>query len=544
MRAAVAAALAVAALLSAGCDAADDGTSVGGEVPEARRYGGTVVIGGQGEMATLNPMAIADYVSDQVARFAVFTTLVRFDADLEPVPYLAESWELDADSTRLTIRLREGVAWHDGEPLTAEDVAFTFRLAKDPETGYRARSYFSSWDSVEVVDRHTVRFRVEPAAGLLYPWVLTPVLPEHVLGDVPPGEMAGHPFGTRELVGSGPFRFVEHVAGDRWVLEANTDFPEEMGGRPFVDRLVYRVVPDETTLLAELRSGAVDFYMKVLPSQLDRVREEAGHRLVTFPFPSYGFVGWNSRRPYFGEAGVRRAVTMAIDRREVIDVALNGLGRPATGPIGPWHWAHDSTWRPLAHDPDSARAILDRHGWRDTDGDGIRQKEGTDFRFDLATNDTRRRRDVAVLIQSQLAEVGIAARPRVREYASLVQAVTSPERDFDAVVLSFQPDLVVDDRDLWSCDRMDQPFQFTSYCDSAVDAVLDSIPRAVERDRRRRLLRRYNELIQRDQPYTFLFFEDRADGLGAGLRGVEMDARGELVGVADWWVHPAGRRSR
>jgi peptide/nickel transport system substrate-binding protein len=493
-------------------------------------------------MPTLNPLAISDYVSDQVARFALFSTLVRYDEDLRPEPRLAESWSLNGDSTRLTFRLREGVQWHDGEPLTAEDVAFTFRRAKHPDVGYRGRSYFAAWDSVEVVDRHAVRFHVRPTAGLLYAWIITPIVPEHVLGDVPPGELGRHPFGTRSPVGSGPFRFVEHSQGDRWVFEANPDFPEEMGGPPYAERLIYRVVPDETTLLAETRSGNVHFYMKVLPSQLDRVRADDGLELVTFPFPSYGFVGWNTRRPLFGEAGVRRALTMAIDREEIVDAALNGLGRPATGPLGPWHWAYDSTWSPLPHDPDSARAILERHGWRDTDGDGVRERDGTEFAFELSTNDTRQRRDVAVLVQSQLAEVGVEASPAVREYASLVEAVTGPARDFDAVVLAFQPDLVVDDRDLWACDRRDQPMQFTGYCDEGLDAVLDSLPRTTDRERRRRLLHRYNEIVHRDQPYSFLFFEDRADALRQGLEGVTMDARGELVSVQDWWLRPGARR--
>lgn len=531
--------LGLLAAVACGGDAGDDS---GADVPEERRRGGTIVIGGQGEMPTLNPLAISDYVSDQVARFALFSTLVRYDEDLRPEPWLAESWSLSDDSTRLTFRLREGVEWHDGEPLTAEDVAFTFRMAKHPDVGYRARSYFARWDSVEVVDRHTARFHVRPTAGLLYAWIATPIVPEHVLGDVPPGELAQHPFGTRNPVGSGPYRFVEHSQGDRWVFEANRDFPEEMGGPPHADRLIYRVVPDETTLLAEARSGNVDFYMKVLPSQLDRVRGDDGLDLVTFPFPSYGFVGWNTRRPLFEEAGVRRALTMAIDREEIVDAALNGLGRPATGPLGPWHWAYDSTWSPLPHDPDSARALLERHGWRDADGDGVRERDGTEFAFELATNDTRQRRDVAVLVQSQLADVGVEASPAVREYASLVEAVTGPARDFDGVVLAFQPDLVVDDRDLWACDRRDQPMQFTGYCDEELDAVLDSLPRTIDRERRRRLLHRYNEIVYRDQPYSFLFFEDRADALRRGLEGVTMDARGELVTVQDWWLRPEARR--
>lgn len=513
----------------------------GERVREAERRGGTAVVAAQGEVPTLNPLAIADYAGDQLARHVVFTTLLRYDAELRPRPYLAESWELNEDSTRLTFHLREDVRWHDGKPVTAEDVAFTFRRATDPDVGYRLASYLGAYDSVEVVDRHTVRFGVEPTAGYLYAWVGTPIVPEHVLGDVPPGDLSSHPFGTRELVGSGPFRFVERTAGDRWVFEANPEFPDELGGRPDLDRLVYRVIPEPSTLMAELRTGGVDLYLRVLPNHLSRIRDEPGLELRTVAQPSFAFLAWNTRRPLFADDRVRRALLMAIDRREIIDGALNGLGVPATGPMGPWHWAYDSTRDPLPHAPDSARALLSGAGWTDRDGDGVRERDGRDFRFRLTTNQRPVRRDVAVMIQSHLREVGVAVEPRIREYAALVQTLTAPERDFDAALLSLQMDLVVDDRSLWSCARRETPMQFSGFCDPEMDALMDSIPGVLDRERRRDILRRYDRRIYRRLPVGFLYFEEQAHALREGLEGVRLDARGELVSVGEWWLRPDAR---
>lgn len=514
------------------------------EVAEERRYGGTAVVAGLGQPPSVNPFFLTDYVARELATRALFTPLVRLGPDQRPRPWLARTWDRSEDGATVTFRLRDDVSWHDGEPVTAADVAFTFRTARNPNVGAAMAHRFSAWDSVEVLGDHELRFHVDPSADLstgLFAWAMTPVAPEHLLGDVPPSELSTAPFGTREPVGSGPFRFVDHRAGDRWILEANPDHPEALGGRPYLDRLVYRVVPDESTLLAELRRGEVHFYMKVLPSQAERIREAPDLRLATFSFPQYGFVAWNTRRAPFGEEALRRALTLAIDRRALISSQLHGLGSPATGPLGPWQWAYDTTWRPAPHDPDSARALLDGLGWRDGDGDGVRERGGRDLAFALLAPDNQLQGDLAVMIQAQLAEVGVALRPRVREWASMVGDLTGRGRDFDAAILSFQPDLVVDDRDLWHCERPDHPLHLSGWCDPTLDAVMDSLTVASDRETRRRLLRRYNELVYRAHPFTFLYFERRADGLRRSLHGVELDARGELVSVTEWWIHPDAR---
>lgn len=531
-----------AALAVAGCGDRSAPARYGDDVPREQRYGGTAVVAGAGQAPSLDPFALTDYASRQLATRVLFTPLVTLDADQRPRPWLARSWEREGD--RVTFHLRDDVRWHDGEPVTARDVAFTFRAATDPEVGAPLAYRLSAWDSVEVVDEHTVRFRVDPGADMetgLFAWAMTPVAPEHLLGGMTASELASSPFGTDAPVGSGPFRFVEHRVGDRWVFEANPDFPEELGGRPYLDRLVYRVVPEESTLLAELRSGEVDLYMKVLPTQVERIRRDPDLRLATFDFPQYGFVVWNTRRAPFDRETVRAALTLGIDREEIVQSELRGLGAPATGPLGPWHWAYDSTRRPAPYDPDSARALLEGLGWRDTDGDGVREKDGGELAFELLAPDNRLPSAVSVLLQAQLNEVGVAVRPRVREWASMVGALTGEARDFDAAVLSFQPDLVVDDRDLWQCERSDHPLHLSGWCDPRLDTVMDSLTLALDRETRRRLLRRYDELVYRAHPFTFLYFEARADGLRRSLRGVELDPRGELVSVTEWWIHPDAR---
>lgn len=535
------AALGLAAALSGACDADSSARSAGQGSPEAERRGGTAVVGGREPVATLNPLTATDYVAHQLQRHVLFVTLVRADSAQRAVPYLARSWETNADTSEVTFHLRSDVRWHDGTPTTAADVAFTFRSAKNPEIPFPNRTFFDQWDEVEVVDDTTVRFTLRPHAGFLFGWSETAIVPRHLYEDVPPAELASRPFGTSEPVGNGPFRLVERRGTDAWIFEANPEFPAALGGRPYLDRLVYRAIPDPTTLLSELRGGGVHYYVDLPPGQLGRVETDAATRVVTYPGRTVTFIAWNTRRPPFTETAVRRALTMAIDRGQLVSVVRNGLGSVASGPVGPWHWAHDPGWRPLPFAPDSARALLEKAGWRDVDGDGVREREGRELRFDLLTNENPMRRDIAVIVQEQLASVGVGARPRVRETASLAAAVTGAERDFAGVILAFTQDWVLDDRDQWTCARRDQPFHFSGFCSETLDAVLDSIPVARHRETRERLYRRWHETIQREQPYTYLFNDVSAAGLRRELHGARPDARGDLVTVREWWLEQAAR---
>ena len=513
------------------------------DVPEAERYGGTLVVAGRGDPVSMNSLVSTDFESGQFQTYVLFVTLVKSDMDYKPQPYFARSWEFDSDTSEVVFHLRHDLEWHDGTPVTSRDVAFTFERLKDPAVPFPNPAYFDYWDAVEVIDPVTVRFYVRPHANALYGWTRTAIMPEHILGDVQPAELESHRFGTLSPVGNGPFRFVERVPGDRWVFEANPDFPAELGGRPYLDRLVYRQIPDEFALTAALRTGEVDLVIEASPSMLDQVATDSTVVSTAYSAPEYLFIAWNPRRPEFADPRVRRALTAAIDRETLVQVVLGGHGAVAPGPVGPWHWAHDSTWTPIPYAPEEAAAILDEAGWVDSDGDGVRDRDGVPFSFELLATPRRDRAAIQTLVQASLAEVGIEADPLVREQGALVPLVIGADRRFDAVIIGWARDVPLNDSDLWACDQVGQPFQFTSYCNPELDPVLDSIPLTADRKRLRSLIGRYHDLIVADQPYTFLYYVDRVDLYRARVYGVEMDSRGDWVGAARWWVHDEGARN-
>ncbi|HSM08780.1 MAG TPA: ABC transporter substrate-binding protein [Gemmatimonadota bacterium] len=511
------------------------------EVPEAERYGGTVVVAGRNDIASMNAFTSLDIESLQHQAHLLFVTLLKADDREQPLPYFARSWTFGEDSASVTFELERGLTWHDGEPATAQDVVFTFETMRDPAAGYPHRALFDAWLGVELLDEYTLRFTIRPAANLFYGWTRLAIMPAHILGDVPPAALATHPFGTSTPVGNGPFRFVERVPGDRWVFEANPDFPDALGGRPYVDRYVYRVIADDATQATAIRVGEVDLLPEASPASLGLFAADTAVRLISYDDSDYSFIAWNTRRSLFADPAVRRALTMAIDRPGIVAAVLEGEGMVGVGPVGPWHWAFDSTNAPLPHAPDSARAVLAAAGWTDADGDGVLERDGRPFDFTMYVTPRDTWRSVAAIVQSNLRDVGIAMEVEVREASSLQPLVTSPDRRFDAFLLTWIPDQTLDDRAMWACDQLAHPVHFSSYCNPELDAVLDSLLFVTDRAVYAGLVDRYNEILAADQPYTFLYYPPNHAAARIELRGVEMDVRGNWVSVTDWWLEPSAR---
>ena len=507
-------------------------------------YGGTAVIAYLAEPSSMNEFVAFDINSEELQNFVLFTTLIRYDENLEPVPHLAKSWETsrEGNTMTLTFHLHEDVRWHDGALTTADDVKFTFDRIKDPATAYPHAARFSLYDSAAVADSFTIAFYLKPHPGFMDPWRSVAIMPAHLLGAVAPKELASHPFGTRSPVGNGPFSFVEHRSGDRWIFEANLDFPESLGGRPHLDRLVYRVITEPTTRLAEFLTGDLDVYLAVDPAHVDRMAGSANGRVISYPSRAYSFVGWNGQKTLLEDAIVRRALTLAIDRRQIVEAVRYGLGEVAVGPVPPFHWAHDGELEPLPYDPDSAAALLDLAGWVDRDGDGIRERNGLKASIELKTNAAPVREDIVTMIQADLTKVGLEVSIRIVEAQSLGADVTSPERRFDAFVLGWQSDFWPDDRVLFGCDSPPGPYQWASYCNRRVVELLNQIAITEDRSEALPLWQLYQRIIHRDQPYTFIYYEVVSHAVRDRIHDVMPDIRGWLINVTEWWIAPSDRR--
>ena len=518
--------------------------------PDDARYGGTVVLGNIGELTDgMNSAVTSSYYPRAHQMYLNLMPLIRYDQEAVPQPYLAESWEVSPDNTEITFHVRQDVFWHDGEQTDAHDVAFTYRTVTNPATAFPLSAYLEHYDKsesgVEIVDDFTVKIRLNPHAELLDFWTLVGILPEHLLGDVPPAQLKQHPYGSQCPVGNGPFVFSAHIPQDRWVFSANPAFPDALGGRPFVDRYIYRIIPEQTTLLTELLIEGVDVYIRPRTDQAQQILDGQNVDLLRFPWREYAFVAWNARRPQLSDARVRRAITLGTNRAEIAEAILRGYGIVANSGVPPFHWAFDPEVHDEAvYDPDAAKALLDDAGWIDRDGDGIRENvDGLRLAFSIKYNTgNQQRQDIAEIMQSQLAEIGMEVRPQVVEMATMLMQINTPGlRDFDGVAISAIEPFRLDHTDRFHSSSLEEPWAYAGTNNPEIDQLLERLGTTVEREEAKPIWAEYQRLITVEAPYTYFYFPDGLAGVNTRLKGVVMDARGELASVRDWYIDPGSR---
>jgi peptide/nickel transport system substrate-binding protein len=499
--------------------------------------GGTAIVSRVSDFDAFNQFVSTDYDTGQVMRFMLFTPLVRLDDEMNYQPYLAESASISDDGLTLTFVLRDGMAWHDGTPVTADDVVWSVKTYMDPGLAYANAQYFQFIDRVEKFDERTVVFHFNAAhSDALADFLEWEPMPKHLLEGVGVANMRSAAF-NRNPVGSGPFRFVSWTPNQQVVFEANPDFAL---GRPRLDRVVIRIIPEQTTELTELLTGRLDLMRAVQPSEAGRVESSDVARLITYSSRSYTYLAWNTTNPLFGDPRVRRALTLAIDREQIVNALLYGYGTVAVTDVLPFQWQFSKDLEPWPHDPEQARRLLAEAGWVDSDGDGILDKDGRPFRFTLETNQGNDlRTDMLVIVQSDLRRVGIDAQPRLSEWNSLIARLK--RKEFQTVVSGWSVDFKFDPSETLGCEG--GVYNYPSYCNPRADSLAQVALTTLDHEEARPLWHAYQEIIHEEQPYTFLYYLDERLGVSQRLQGVIGDARGHLVSVHEWWI-PESRQGR
>jgi len=498
-------------------------------------YGDALVEGTIGDASTLIPLLASDSSSHAVAGL-VYNGLVKYDKDLKIVCDLAESFNIAPDGLTITFHLRKGVKWHDGAPFTSRDVLYTYRVTIDPRTPTAYAEDFKQVKSIVAPDDYTVRVTYgAPFAPALASWG-NGILPAHLLEgrDITKSPLARAPVGT------GPYRFKEWVAGQKIVLESNHDYFE---GRPWIDRYVYRIIPDTSTMYMELKSGSVDM-MGLTPVQY--ARQTTGTRFTTlfnkyrYPSSSYVYLGYNLRHPLFKDKRVRQALTAAIDKDELIHGVLFGMGQKATGPIPPGRWAYNSNVRDIAYDPGHAVALLAQAGWKEKNSDGILVKDGKPFSFTILTNQGNQQRLLtAQIIQQRLKYVGIDVKIRVVEWATFLKEFVD-KGNFESVILGWSTSPDPDMYDVWHSSKTNPgELNFIGYKNAEVDRLLVEGRSTFDMEKRKKAYYRIQEIMADEQPYTFLYVPDALPVVSARIRGVQPAPIGIGYNQIKWYVPKA-----
>ena len=492
------------------------------------RRGGTLVIGSAVDVDAWN-----EYVSQQTLAINILHRLYarlaqeRGDSREHPPsfdPQLAESWSFSADGLTLTFKLRES-SWSDGTPLTAADVRFTWTAQTSPAVSWTGASNKERIKDVSVVDLRTVAFHFDRA----YPEMLADaieggVLPEHVFSKVPFAEWRTHDW-SQATIGSGPFLLAHWRPGEEIALAKNPRYVR--ADRPLVDQVVVRIVPDVGNLETQLSAGAVDYVEGVPPQDAKRVGALAGVSLLVFENPMFDYVGWNARKKPFNDPEVRRALTLGIDRKAIVDDLLYGFGRVSTGPLLSTWWAADPTLTPWPYDPAEARRILAAKGY----------DAAHPLAFELTTNSGNRLREAVTLkIQDQLARIGVKASPRSFEMKAFRERNLAGK--FDAYVAGWRFNGKLDLASIFGGKALPPAgSNAVAYRSDEADRLLAAIGTATDWQSAKEAYGKLARRIHEDQPYTFLYEGKRIAACGPRLKDMKIDVPSDpLAGLETCWM--------
>ncbi len=522
----------------AGCGGEDSAIDVAAaQGTEKPAYGDTYIEALSGNISGLIPNVLTDGPSFEVAGL-IYNGLVKYDKDLNLQGELAESWQYSRDCLDLTFKLRRNVRWHDNQPFTAADVVFTYETMINPKTPTAYGSDFKSVESVQAVDPYTVRIRYKhPNAKALQSWSLW-MLPKHLLESYArEGKLREAPQNRTNPVGTGPYVFKEWKAGEKVVLAANPDY---FAGRPYLSRVVYRIIPSSATTFLELKAKGVDG-AKLTALQFKRQTEYPAFRKAynkyQYAANVYVYLGMNLRDPRFADRRVRQAFAHAINKRELIEGVRLGLAREATGPYKPGTWQYNPNVQQYPFDPAKARALLAQAGWTDKTADGVLAKNGVPFKFDLlSAQGSDEGRKVAEIIQASLKDIGVQVEIRVIEWAALLKEYIK-KRNFEATILAWGITPDPDQYDIWHSSKTSpDELNRIGYANAEVDELLEKgRSTCVEADRKK-YYDRLQEVLAVDQPIVFLYFRDGLPVVASRIRGIVPAPIGINYNFPEWFV--------
>lgn len=506
------------------------------------QYGGTLIDAMNGEPSGLIPMIAGESASSTIAA-NIFNALLKYDKNLDLEGELAQSWTVSPDQRTITFRLKPGMQWADGQPLTSNDVLFTWKLVTDDHTRTPYGADYKLVVQAEAPDPLTFRVTYgQPYAPALDSWAGLQILPEHILKgqDINTTAFARHP------IGSNYYQLAEWKDGERIVLTRNARATQ---GQARIDKLVSRFIPDPASQFLELMADNIDTmslspiqYARIFPARPDLTKKIGLYKELGNAFT---YLGFNLKHKPFDDKRVRQAINYAIDKQELIDGVLLGQGEPVSSPYKPGTRWSNPNLRPYPYDPAKARALLREAGYEDHDGDGILDRDGKPLAFEILTNQNKQREMSAVLIQRRLKEIGIAVNIRVLEWASFIGRFIKTG-EFDAVVLGWSLSLDPDQYSIWhSSQQAPGQFNFIGYSNPEVDRLLEQGRLELDTEKRMKIYHQFAKVLLDDSPVVYLYAGYGLSAIHKRVKGIADPAPPAGIGYNsyEWYIPEQLRRT-
>lgn len=529
------------------------------EAPSASaQAGGLVTVGLYQEPDNLNPY-LAVQTASQLVRRVTLEGLLNADPDGNYVPALAQdvptvaNGGISADGLTITYKLKPGITWSDGDPLTSADVKFTWDSIMNPDNKVNSQTGYNQIASIDTPDDTTVvlNFKQLYAAALSLFGVKDAVLPAHVLQ----GKAFDNPDFSRTPEGTGPFKITEWRSADSIIADRNENFRE--AGKPVLDRIVFKIIPSNEVGSAQIRSGEIDILWNLTEAQIPEFEQLADITLQVTPSSNIEYLGLNlsmrgmadpsMAHPILGDRAVREAIASAIDRTPIVTDLLGGKSEVATSPIG-LGWAAPDGIAVPAYDPEKAKSLLDGAGWTDSDGDGIREKGGTKLSVEISTPAGSQLRELSEqLLQQQFKAVGIDLVinnvPAATLFGNWAENGKLKRGDFDIVMDTWGADLDPDDflSTLFTSDQIPteanagEGWNFFRLQDPELDKAIADGRASLDQTVRKEAYRRAAERIAENIIYIPLYKRSKIDAFRATVSGYAPNPWADFTWNAQEW---------
>jgi len=526
------------------CSQADHSTNTGTELHKhfSTESGGSLINAMTGEPSGLISMIAGESASSAISS-NIFNSLLKYDKNLELEGDLVERWEISADQKTIIFTLKPTLKWADGEPLTSADVLFTWQAVTDEKTASPYASDFQLVKQAEAPDALTFKVTYAQAyAPALDSWAGLQILPKHLLQ----GQDLHTTAFARKPVGSHYYQLDKWAHGEYLKLSRN---PNSVLGQAKIDQLISRIIPDNSAQFLELMADNID-YMGLDPIKFSRIipaRPELQQKLSLYKElgNSYTYMGFNLKHKPFDDKRVRLAINYAIDKQEIIDGVYLGLGINIASPYKPGTRWSNPALQPYPYDPAKARALLKEAGFVDNDGDGILERDGKPFSFEIVTNQNKEREKSAVLIQRRLKDVGIDVKIRAIEWASFISRFIKTG-DFDVVVLGWGLGLDPDQYNIWhSSQQAPGQFNFIGYNNPTIDKLLEQGRVELDADKRMKIYHEFSRVLLEDSPIVYLSAGYGLTAIHKRVKGIDNPAPPAGIGhnSQDWYIPQPLRRN-
>lgn len=518
-----------------------------------------VVIGISSDIETINPL-YSFSVDEGVIDETLFLSLINFEwdslkGDLTPEPMLADSWEWGADSTSLIIKIKDNVYWSDGKLLTVDDVIYSLELYSDPKTESRMIGTFKNFYSdsegkidvnktFEVISSTQLKINFHPNSVPSILDIVIPIIPKHVFEKINRDQIT-----TSEInfnpVSNSPYKLKKWERNQTIILEANKT--SVFYNKGMIDEIIFKIVPDYNSRLLQLKKGELDFCELIKPADVREIIKFNNLVYKTVKGREYDYIGWCNidnqsfanknlivPNKLFGSSKVRLALSHAINNKEILSEYLLNYGQLAVTPISSiFKTLFDSTLQPIEFNPELSKKLLAEEGWIDKDKNGIIEKNNTEFKFTLSIPSGNPLREyAATVVKNNLKAIGIEMNFEKFELGAFIENLYY--RKIDAWMASWFIQIPLELKTYWFSDLKNTPLNFAGYQNIEVDKIINQLDKRINEEQRKILISKFQNIIYREQPVTFLYWTDNIVVHNNRLKNVTINPYGALQKLWEW----------